>query len=78
MIVTCNRCREKVEVVFYYYEQQITSERFRPTDTTEFRATTMAKAICPCCGAEINQRFSSLISSMDIVRLAIMEGGGEG
>ncbi len=75
MRVTCNRCREEVEVVFYFYEQRITSEHFLPTDTTEFRATSLAKAICPCCGAEIKERFSSLISSMDIVRLAIRKGG---
>jgi hypothetical protein len=75
MRITCKCCKEEVEVALYFYNQKITVDSYAPTFTRYYRAMTSAKAICHCCGAEINESFSSEISSYDIVQLAIGKGG---
>jgi hypothetical protein len=77
MITTCKCCREEVEVNMFFYNRKILSTRLMPDDLEDYRAVVRGRAICPCCGAEINEEFSSLISRRDIVRLAIGKGGGE-
>lgn len=71
MIVTCQHCKEEVDVSMYFYNHMITKEQFLPTDAVEYKAFVIGKAICPFCGAEINKKFSSIISRKDIIRLAI-------
>lgn len=38
MTITCNYCKEEVEVAPYFYDQRITADRYTPTDTAEYRA----------------------------------------
>ena len=77
MRITCNCCKEEVEVALYFYNQEIAVVDYFPSAEKGYRAATSAKAICPCCGVEINKRFASEISSNDIVQLAIGKGGAE-
>ena len=73
MIITCERCHEGVDVTMYFYDQRIIKNQFLPTDTATYQAHTMGKAICPCCGLEINKSFYSEISCADIIKLATKE-----
>lgn len=75
MKITCKRCKEEVEVAMYFFNKRITTKCYLPGDPEEYHAVTFGRAICPCCGAEINEKFSSMISSKDIVQLAIGQGG---
>lgn len=75
MITTCRACRNDVNVPMYFYDIRITTEVFIPGDANEYRAVALAKATCPRCGEEINEKFSSVITRGDIVWLAIGMGG---
>lgn len=77
MRITCEICKEEVDVSMYFYDTRVDKAQFLPSDPILYRAVTNGRAICPSCGADISKTFSSFISSRDIVRLAIGEGGAE-
>lgn len=71
MLITCQYCKEEVDVSMYFYNHMITEEHFFLSNATEYKAFVIGRAICPCCGSEINEKFSSIIYNTDIVKLAI-------
>lgn len=75
MKVTCPRCNNEPEVYLYYYDEQITTHQYFPMDinSKEHTARVKGKAICPCCGAEIVKTFDRIITTKDIIRLAVPE-----
>ena len=74
MIVTCNNCKEEVQVNMYLYYAEIGKNMVAFSDTEYWEARCRGKAICPCCGAEIHKHYSRPIESSDIIKFAI---GGE-
>ena len=71
MLITCQHCKQEVDVPMYFYNHMIIEEHFFLSNATEYKAFVIGKAICPCCGSEINEKFSSIIDDTDIVKLAI-------
>lgn len=71
MRIACQRCKEEVDVAMYLYNHMITKEQSLFEGLTEYRAAVLGKAICPCCGNEMHEKFSSLITGADIAELAI-------
>ena len=70
MRITCQNCKEEVDVAMYFYNQLIATEEIFLTQTREYEARVRGKAICPCCGSEINETFSSIIPYSKIIELA--------
>lgn len=68
--VTCNKCKEKVNVPLYFYDTRIIVEDNPTTMHREYIASAIGKAICPCCGNEIREHFSSEITQSDIISMA--------
>ena len=70
--ITCNNCKQKVEVPMYFYNVYIsTHDSHMIREKAEYyRAITSGKAICPNCGTEIRETFYSEISDEDIIRIA--------
>jgi len=75
MKVTCPRCKNEPEVYLYYYDAQITTHQYIPmnTNSIEHTARVKGKAICPCCGVEIVKTFDKVISTKEIIKLAVQE-----
>lgn len=71
MKITCKACKKEVKVSMYFYDERIERRQFLPSDPVEYRAVADGKAICPACGADICERFSTLISDRTIVWLAM-------
>ena len=71
MRITCRHCKEEIDVAMYFCNHIITKESSFCDRYIEYEAAVTGKTICPCCGTEINERFSSTIYNDDIVRLAI-------
>lgn len=68
--VTCNNCKEKVDVPLYFYDVRIIVEDNPMTMCREYTASAMGKAICPCCGHEIREHCKRPIYPNDIIELA--------
>lgn len=77
MIVTCDKCKEKVEVNMYLYNANIvkTSDHFHLVEYWEARCR--GKAICPNCGVEIHKDYARPIETSDIIQLAMWTVGGK-
>ena len=71
MTITCKHCKETVDVSMYFYNHCIFMGERYMTSNKEYTAFVRGKAICPCCGSEINKAFESTISYKDIEKLAI-------
>lgn len=73
MIVTCNKCKEEVQVNMYLYDIYIhkTADIFDYHEYWEARCR--GKVICPCCGVEIHKYYARPIEHSDIIKLAIGE-----
>ena len=71
MKITCKHCKNEVDVSMYFYDAQIISTTHFFGDQVLYDAAARGKAICPLCGCEINEYFCSMISSSEIVTLAI-------
>ena len=69
MKITCNCCKQEVEIPMYFYNERITTESYMQFGTEEYKAFIDGKAICPICGNEIREIFHSTISKKDIVWL---------
>ena len=76
MIVTCDKCKEEVQVNMYLYDASICkkSDVFHLAEYWE--ACCRGKAICPCCGAEIHKYYARPIETSDIIQLATWTVGG--
>lgn len=70
MKVTCNNCKQEVEVPMYFYNERITITSYLQFDTEEYKAFIDGKAICPLCGSAIYEIFHSRISKEDIIWIA--------
>lgn len=71
MIITCDKCKEEVQVNMYFYDVNICKES-NPFYFAEYwEACCRGKAICPCCGYEIQRRYVRPIEPNDIIKLAI-------
>lgn len=68
--VTCNKCKEKVNVPLYFYDTRIIVEDDPTTMRREYTASALGKAICPCCGNEIREHCKCPIFPKDIEDLA--------
>lgn len=69
MKIKC-KCKEEVDVNMYFYDVHI----FNTANELGYKyseAHCRGKAICPLCGHEINEYFSSIIDSKDIIKLAV-------
>lgn len=75
MIVTCDKCKEEVQVNMYLYYEEIGKNIVAFSCTEYWEARCRGKAICPCCGAEIHKHYARPIEPSDIIKLAI--GGKE-
>lgn len=73
MFTTCYRCKNSIDIPMYFYTHRITKETAFLSTTEQYVAKVTGKAICPHCGEEIHQDFTSIISKQDIVELAIRE-----
>ena len=73
MIVTCDKCKEEVEVNMYLYDIHI----YKTADIFDYHeyweAQCRGKAICPCCGVEIHKYYARPIAPSDIIKLAMGE-----
>ena len=68
--VTCNKCKEKVDVPLYFYDTRIIIEDDPNTMRREYTASAIGKAICPCCGNEIREHCQCPIFYNDIIQFA--------
>lgn len=68
--VTCNKCKEEVNVPLYFYDVHILVEDDPITMHRECVASALGKAICPCCGNEIREHCKCPISANDIIQFA--------
>lgn len=75
MIVTCDKCKEEVQVNMYFYDASIGKESNPFCFAEYWEARCRGKAICPCCGVEIHKYYVRPIEPNDIIKLAI--GGKE-
>jgi hypothetical protein len=66
--VTCDKCKQKVDVAMYYYDAHITTHDV--VDVQYYRAVVNGKAICSRCGSEIKKTFHSEIPVEAIIKLA--------
>lgn len=73
MIVTCDKCKEKVEVNMYFYDALIGKEVDVFWLAEYWEARCRGKAICPCCGTEIHKYYARPIAPSDIIKLAMGE-----
>ena len=73
MWITCNYCKEEIDVALYFSDAIITTEENFYEGYTYYRAQTRGRAICPICGKTIDKRFSEYITKTDIIKLAIGE-----
>ena len=71
MKIICKYCKNTVDIPMYFYDHRIHTATDFMTTAKEYTSVIWGKAICPCCGSEINEMFSSVISKRDIERLAI-------
>ena len=69
MKVTCNNCKQEVEVPMYFYNERITTTSYLQFNTEEYKAFIDGKAICPLCGNTMHEIFHSIISKEDIIWL---------
>lgn len=71
MKITCKHCKNTVDVPMYFYDHRIHTATDFMTMAKEYTSLVRGKAICLCCGSEIDEMFLSVISKKDIERLAI-------
>ena len=69
--LTCDTCREEITVNMHLSNPTINYQREGFNDRIAYIARARGRAICPCCGAEINKRFESEISPSDVIELAM-------
>lgn len=68
---TCDKCKEEVDVVFYFYDVRVLTERiFGTADGVEYTASALGRSVCPLCGAEIRRQFTSTLFRGDLIELA--------
>ena len=75
MIVTCDRCKEEVQVNMYFYGEEVNKNIVIFSCAEYWEARCRGKAICPNCGVEIHKCYANSIEPRDIIKLAI--GGKE-
>ena len=75
MIVTCDKCKEEVQVNMYFYDASIGKESDPFYFAEYWEARCRGKAICPNCGVEIQRRYVRPIETSNIIKLAT--GGRE-
>lgn len=71
MKITCNYCKEEVDVAFYFSDALITTEMSFYEGYTYYRAQARGRTICPACGKTIDKIFTEDITKTDIIKLAI-------
>lgn len=76
MIVTCDKCKEEVQVNMYLYDASIGKNIVAFSCTEYWEARCRGKAICPCCGVEIHKYYARPIETSDIIELATWTAGG--
>ena len=76
MIVTCDKCKEEVQVNMYLYDASIGKNIVAFSCTEYWEARCRGKAICPCCGVEIHKYYARPIETSDIIELATWTVGG--
>ena len=70
--VQCEGCKQEVEVALYFYETRINTYESHVSDKApSYEAFVRGRAICPCCGTEINKLFIRSITGKSIVNLAV-------
>ena len=75
MRITCNNCKQEVEVPMYFYNERITTTSYHQFGTNEYKAFIDGEAICPLCGDTIHEIFYSTISKKDIIWITTGERG---
>ena len=75
MIVTCDKCKEEVQVNMYFYDANIRKESDPFYFAEYWEARCRGKTICPSCGVEIHKYYARPINPNDIIKLAT--GGKE-
>ena len=73
MKVTCKSCKQEVDVALYFYDAHIQMVEDPVHFFNYSRALCRAKAICPCCGQEIQEYFEREIPKNTIIKLATGE-----
>ena len=73
MRITCNYCKEEVDVAFYFNDALITTEENFYEGYIYYRAQARGRAICPACGKTIDKRFTEHITKKDIIKLVTGE-----
>lgn len=68
---TCDKCKEEAEVAFYFYDARVLTQRiFGTSDEFEYTASVLGRSVCPHCGVEIREQFSSTLYKSDLIELA--------
>ena len=73
MRITCNYCKEEVDVTLYFSDALIATEENFYEGYLYYVAHTRGRAICTMCGKTIDKRFSEKITKQAIIKLAIGE-----
>ena len=72
--VQCEACRNEVYVALYFSDKRIiTHEENALNNVTYYEATCIGEAICPICGCNIKKHFKKIISSKNIIDIALGE-----
>ena len=73
MRITCNYCKEEVDVALYFRDALITTEESFYEGYIYYKAQTRGRAICPACGRTIDKQFAENLTKKDIIKLATGE-----
>lgn len=73
MKVTCENCKNDVEVSMYFNNARITTQKYMLNFKEFYTAIIDGKAICPLCGNHISEIFHKQITDDDILWLTTGE-----
>lgn len=68
--LTCDACKSEVDVNIYYYDYRITTESWHSLDDISYVAEVRGKALCPCCGATIQEHSRHTLTKGEIIELS--------
>lgn len=71
--LTCGICKNEIVVNPYFYAPKIKVEEDPSLCRRIYVATVAGEYFCPSCGATTNQIFECLISTSDIIDLALRQ-----